>query len=98
MTSKEQSFGEGDRVYVCNFSTGPKWFPGVVTSVRGPLSYEVTLLDDRVVLCHVNHVHKHSDSTPLFMNPTDLCLPEPIGEPPTATESTATEPPLTSPL
>ena len=95
---KERSFGEGDRVYVCNFSSGPKWLPGVITSVRGPLSYEVTLLDDRVVRRHVDHVRRRSDSTPSSMTPTDLCLPEPIGEPPTATESTATEPPVTAPL
>ena len=84
--------GEGDRVYVRNFSSGPKWLPGEVKSVRGPLSYEVTLLDDRFVCRHVDHVRKHSDSTPSSMNPMDLCLPEPIGEPPTATESTATKP------
>ena len=96
--SKERSFGEGDRVYICNFSTGPKWLPPVVTSVRGPLSYEVTLLDDRVVCRHVDHARRRSDSTPSSMNPSDLCLPKLIGEPPTATESTATESPLTAPL
>ena len=39
-----------DSVYVRNFSNGPKWMPGVVTAVLGPVSYTVTLMDNQVYI------------------------------------------------
>ena len=39
----------GDTVNVKNFSHGPKWMPGVVVKVTGPVCCEVLLSDERVV-------------------------------------------------
>ena len=52
----------GDTVNVKNFSHGPKWMPGVVVKVTGPVSCEVLLSDERVVRRHVDHIQRrHSD-------------------------------------
>ena len=47
--SKERHFQIGDPVFVQNFSSGPTWLPGIIKEVKGPVSYTVTLNDDRVV-------------------------------------------------
>ena len=73
--ARQRSFG--DTVYVRNFSTGLKWLPGVITAIRGPLSYLVTLLDDRVVHRHVDHIRERTDST--TTEPTDIWLPDSTG-------------------
>ena len=36
--AKPRSFIIGDQVLVLNFGRGPKWLPGKVTSIRGPVS------------------------------------------------------------
>lgn len=46
-----RSFQEGELVYAENFSTTPpKWIPGKVVKVTGPLSYQVELESSSVVL------------------------------------------------
>ena len=61
-------FTVGDHVYAKNFSnTGPKWLPGAVIEVTGPLSYQIQLQDETIVRRHVdsvrNRVHSSSVST-----------------------------------
>ena len=46
----------GDAVYIKEFPSGKDWVPAVVSSVRGPLSYYVSLSDGRVVRQHVEHI------------------------------------------
>lgn len=47
----------GDSVLTRNFSLGPKWIPGIIESVTGPVSYKVMLGDGRVVRRHVDQIH-----------------------------------------
>ncbi|KAG1927461.1 retrotransposable element [Pimephales promelas] len=44
-------------VLVRNFSYGPKWIPGNIETVTGPVSYKVMLGDGRVVRRHVDQIH-----------------------------------------
>ena len=54
----------GDTVNVKNFSHGPKWMPGVVVKVTGPVSYEVLLSDERVVRRVVNQIQRRHIDRP----------------------------------
>ena len=51
-----REFRVGDAVNVKHFSTGPKWLPGVVVQVTGPLSYTIRLFDGRVIKRHTDDV------------------------------------------
>ncbi|XP_062297408.1 uncharacterized protein K02A2.6-like [Scomber scombrus] len=55
--AKERWFKTGDSVLTQNFSLGPKWIPGIIESVTGPVSYKVMLGDGRVVRRHVDQIH-----------------------------------------
>ena len=83
--ARARQFAEGDTVYVRNFASGPKWLPGVVTATRGPLSYHVTLQDNRVIRRHVDHIRERTDSSTI--EPPDVWLPEPTDPTPTVTET-----------
>ena len=54
--SRTRDFKEGDAVYVCSFDGTGKRLPGIITAKQGPLSFRVTLDDDRVVRRHIDHV------------------------------------------
>ena len=43
-------------MYVKEFPSEKDWVTGVVSSVRGPLSYHMSLYDGRVVCRHVEHI------------------------------------------
>ena len=62
-----------------------KWLPGVITTVRGSQSYDITLEDGRITRHHVDHIRECSDST--SAEPTDIWLPDSIEspDPPTST-------------
>ena len=49
-------FNESAEVYVRNFSPGPKWLPGVVTRITGPLPYVVRLNGGRELRRQVDHM------------------------------------------
>ena len=52
-----RAFSVTDTVFVKNFSgVPPRWLPGKVLRVTGPLSYEVELLDGHIVRRHVDAV------------------------------------------
>ncbi|KAJ8248044.1 hypothetical protein GJAV_G00237580 [Gymnothorax javanicus] len=51
-----RSFQEGDAVITKNFSHGPKWIPGVITKITGPVSYKVMLGDGNIVRRHVDQI------------------------------------------
>ncbi len=55
--ARERNFCVGDPVLTRNLSYGPKWIPGHVATVTGPLSYKVMLGDGRVVRRHVDQIH-----------------------------------------
>ena len=53
----DRKFGEGDEVYVEDFSaSAEKWVPGIVSKVTGPLSYHVQLTDGRIIRRHIDSV------------------------------------------
>ena len=54
--SKDHKFQVGNAVYIKEFPSGKDWVSAVVSSVRGPLSYHVSLFDGRVVRRHVEHI------------------------------------------
>ena len=56
-----RDFVKDDYVYVKNFSTGPKWLPGKIVNVTGPLSYVIELDNGRLVRRHVDHIRKKLD-------------------------------------
>ena len=58
--AKPRSFIIGDQVLVLNFGRGPKWLPGKVTSIRGPVSVTVELADGRSVRRHYDHIRASS--------------------------------------
>jgi len=41
--TKVRSFKLNDPVYARSFPGATKWLPGVITAIKGPLSYEITL-------------------------------------------------------
>lgn len=47
--SRDREFTEGDTVYVRSFDGTNKWLPGVITRKQAPLTFQITLSDDRVV-------------------------------------------------
>ena len=58
-----RQFTENDQVYVQDFTTRkPKWIPGTVVKVTGPLSYMIKLQDGTIVRRHVDHVRKRENS------------------------------------
>jgi len=58
--SKEQEFTDGQFVLAKNFRPGPKWMPGVIVEVLGPLSYQVKLNDGRMIKRHADHLLHHT--------------------------------------
>ena len=58
---KERQFTEGELVLAKNFSSGPKWFTGVIEAVLRPLSYLIKLEDGRIIKRHIDHLLNHSD-------------------------------------
>lgn len=53
---QRRCFQVGDTVLTRNFSYGPKWIPGFITKVTGPLSYQVMLGDGKTVRRHVDQI------------------------------------------
>ncbi|XP_070377059.1 uncharacterized protein [Dermacentor albipictus] len=66
-------FEVGDRVFVRNYLYGPKWLPGIVDSVTGPVSYLVVTKDGRRWRRHVDQLRSRSASYALD---TGMCEEE----------------------
>ena len=56
MHTRQRSFQVGEEVYVLNHRGMPKWIPGKVTAVLGPLTLIVTLDDGTETRYQVDHV------------------------------------------
>ncbi len=93
-----RTFQVGDLVYAKDFSTIPvTWIPGKVAKRSGPLSYQVTLLDNRVVRRHIDALRNrevlYSRPKPQPHEPEssddDLYLPDVPTTPPTRVISNA---------
>ena len=59
----------GEVVFVCNFDHGDIWLAGIIRKSQCPQTYVVKLSDDRIVCCHIDHIHPHS--VDLHIQPTD---------------------------
>lgn len=79
-----------DTVFIRNYLAGPKWLPGVVTEITGPVSYKVRTIDGRLWKRHVDQIRSRQWSTYLEAEPaTELplqqrplpCEPRPLDEP-----------------
>ncbi|XP_056098696.1 uncharacterized protein K02A2.6-like [Rhinichthys klamathensis goyatoka] len=70
-----RSFQEGDAVITRNFSHGPKWIPGFIIKMTGPVSYKVMLGGGNIVRRHVDQILASSEDKD-WMVPKIL---EPLG-------------------
>jgi hypothetical protein len=80
--AKDRQFQLDDQVYVKNMSPrGPRWVPGKVTSLTGPVSYTVTLSNGVTQRRHQDHLRSYlpagevADPTEILLDP--YTLPEP---------------------
>ena len=53
---QERRYKVGDSVMVHNYRQGPKWLPGTVAEVKGPLSYVVQLKSGLLWRRHINQL------------------------------------------
>ncbi|XP_048578377.1 uncharacterized protein K02A2.6-like [Nematostella vectensis] len=64
-----RAFTAGDLVRAKNFGHGVRWFKGKISKVTGPLSYEVELIDGRLVRRHIDHLLKREADTDVNEKP-----------------------------
>ena len=69
-----RKFTKDEEVYVENFTKkNPRWIPGIITEVTGPLSYEIRLQDGTKVKRHIDHVRKREvQSSPEPITETEV--------------------------
>ncbi len=87
--STVRSFSVNDPVFAQNFSeSSPKWLPGTVVRVSGPLSYQIELQRGGTVRRHVDAVRRHdSDGTvETEENTTDQFLDDLVSSPGSSSE------------
>ena len=54
----------GQRVWVRNYRSGPRWIPGIVEEVKGPVSYIVRILEtDELWHRHLNQIREREADT-----------------------------------
>ncbi|XP_075550768.1 uncharacterized protein LOC142584548 [Dermacentor variabilis] len=82
-----------DRVFVRNYLYGPKWLPGIVDSVTGPVSYLVVTKDGRRWRRHVDQLRSRSASYALDSSTYRMCEEE---EPLVASPAECSESGITS--
>ncbi|XP_048247554.1 uncharacterized protein K02A2.6-like [Haliotis rufescens] len=56
--TKSREFAVGDLVYVRNFLGKPKWLPGEIIQCTGPISFKVSLENNKIARRHVDHLIK----------------------------------------
>ena len=69
---REQGFVLGQQVWVRNMREGPRWVPGVIAGIHGPVSYQVRVASGTVWRRHVDHIR---DGTP-YPYPTSAARQE----------------------
>ena len=63
-------------MFVKGLPNGKNWLAGVISQVKGPLSYIVLLNDGRLIHRHVDHTRPHTcDSQDLEISITDIEIP-----------------------
>ena len=57
------NFNIGSKVFAQNFAqSDPKWLPGAIVKVTGPLSYHVQLQDGSTVRRHVDDIRRRDSA------------------------------------
>lgn len=54
--TKKHTFVIRDSMYTRNYEWGPKWIPGLIQEMTGPVSYTVRLRNGNVVRCHIDQL------------------------------------------
>ena len=62
--AESRSFNPGDAVYARNYSGAKKWIPGIITKITGPVSYQVTLADGKILKRHLDQIRICYDNAP----------------------------------
>ena len=75
--TKHREFQIGDQVFVKEFPSGKDWLDGTITEVKGPLTYNITLSDGRVVRRHVDHIRSRTSQTSDLPVTSDTEIPSP---------------------
>ena len=90
-------FKEGDNVYIRSFDGKNKWLPGTITNKQGLLTFKITLDDDQVVQCHMNHIRsRECIDLPVGTTTFDDVVPTPIED--DITEQSIASTTVTAPL
>ena len=86
--AKECLFQIGDAVFVKNFSSSPTWLSGIIKEDKDPVSYTVTLGDNRMVRKYVDQIRPRIVTTNETEHTTSAdFLPAPIAESTPSVES-----------
>ena len=75
--TKQREFQIRDQVFVEEFPSGKDWLKGTVTEVKGPLTYNITLPNGRVVHRHVDHIRSRTSQTSDLPITSDPEIPSP---------------------
>ncbi|KAL3194428.1 hypothetical protein MRX96_016220 [Rhipicephalus microplus] len=78
--SKPRTFQPEDPVFARNYAQGPLWIPAVISRATGPISYEVTAPDGRVLRRHVDQL-RHRTVGPTQTAGAELPRPQPERRP-----------------
>ena len=52
MLHKIRFFDSRDTMYIRNYLGGEKWIPGIISEITGPVSYQVTLANGKILKRH----------------------------------------------
>ena len=58
--TRTQHFLPDESVFVRNFGHGDTWLAGIISKPKDPQTYDVKLLDNRVIHHHVDHIRPRS--------------------------------------
>ena len=92
--TKSRSFQIGNVVLVKNQTSGPKWLPGQIQEVRGPVTYIVLLQDGRVMKRHVDQIRSRTVNIDVPDDAVDDFYPLPSSSSSKSTDMPSVTPPL----
>ncbi|XP_042146269.1 uncharacterized protein K02A2.6-like [Ixodes scapularis] len=82
-----REFEPREPVFIRNYLAGPKWLPGIITEITGPVSYKVRTIDGRFWRRHVDQIRRQEWSTYLDeeeptteLSPQQLSLPTKLND------------------
>lgn len=84
--STPRTFQSEDPVFARNYAQGPPWIPAVISRATGPISYEVTGPDGRVLRRHVDQLRHRT------VTPTQMADEEPEGTQPERLSTSTSSP------